>query len=87
MSGATILETPKNADGTEALYPADAIGIVPVYGYWGVKDGRMTYCGIPRRGRNPAARLQLPPERDACLHGSAPKSPWMVPVRSMRTRA
>jgi hypothetical protein len=49
MSGATILETPKNADGSEALYPADAIGIVPVYGYWGVKDGRMTYCGIPRR--------------------------------------
>jgi hypothetical protein len=43
MSGVEVLE--------ESEYQADAIGIVPVYGYWGVKDGRMTYCGIPRRAR------------------------------------
>lgn len=43
MSGADILE--------ESVYPADSIGIVPVYGYVGFADGRMTYCGIPRRAR------------------------------------
>lgn len=43
MSGADVLE--------ESDYPADHIGIVPIYGYVGFKDGRMTYCGIPRRAR------------------------------------
>ena len=44
MSGADVLE--------ESLYPADSIGIIPVYGYVGFTDGRMTYCGIPRRARS-----------------------------------
>jgi len=44
MSGADILE--------ESEYPADSIGIIPVYGYVGFTDGRMTYCGIPRRARS-----------------------------------
>lgn len=44
MSGADILE--------ESEYQADAIGIVPVYGYVGFSDGRMKYCGIPRRARS-----------------------------------
>jgi hypothetical protein len=43
MSGCDILE--------ESEYQADSIGIVPVYGYVGFADGRMTYCGIPRRAR------------------------------------
>jgi hypothetical protein len=43
MSGADVLE--------ESEYQADSIGIVPVYGYVGFADGRMTYCGIPRRAR------------------------------------
>lgn len=43
MSGGDILE--------ESEYQADSIGIVPVYGYVGFADGRMTYCGIPRRAR------------------------------------
>jgi len=43
MSGADILE--------ESDYPADHIGIVPIYGYVGFKGGRMNYCGIPRRAR------------------------------------
>ena len=44
MSGADILE--------QSEYPADSIGIVPVYGYVGFKEGRMSYCGIPRRARS-----------------------------------
>lgn len=43
MSGADILE--------ESEYMADGIGIVPVYGYVGFSEGRMRYCGIPRRAR------------------------------------
>lgn len=43
MSGADVLE--------ESDYPADHIGVVPIYGYVGFRDGRMTYCGIPRRAR------------------------------------
>lgn len=45
MSGEDILE--------ESDYPADYIGIVPVYGYVSFTDGRMRYCGISRRARNP----------------------------------
>ncbi len=44
MSGSDVLE--------ESEYLADSIGIVPVYGYVGFSDGRMTYCGIPRRARS-----------------------------------
>ena len=44
MSGCDILE--------ESEYPADYIGIVPVYGYVSFVDGRMKYCGIPRRARS-----------------------------------
>jgi hypothetical protein len=44
MSGADILE--------DSTYPAEGIGIVPVYGYVGFSDGRMKYCGIPRRARS-----------------------------------
>ena len=46
MSGAGILVP-------ETEYPADGIGIVPVYGYTGWADGRLKYCGIPRRAREP----------------------------------
>lgn len=45
MSGDDILE--------ESEYPADWIGIVPVYGYVGFSRGRMRYCGIPRKARAP----------------------------------
>lgn len=44
MSGADVLE--------ESEYPADSIGVVPVYGYMGWVNGRLTYCGIPRRARS-----------------------------------
>lgn len=53
MSGCDVLEELKNPDGTPGEYPADSIGIVPVYGYVSFSDGRMRYCGIPRRARGP----------------------------------
>jgi hypothetical protein len=79
MSGADILE--------ESEYPADSIGIVPVYGYVGFSDGRMKYCGIPRRARSAQqaynyhmSELMVPntmilmPER--ALSGAGVKSLW-----------
>lgn len=84
MSGAAILETPKDEDGKEALYPADAIGIIPVYGYWGVKDGRMTYCGIPRRGRNPQRAYNYHISEQLAFMGQSPKSPYLASVRAVR---
>jgi hypothetical protein len=84
MSGAAILDTVKNADGSEALYPADSIGIVPVYGYWGVTEGRLKYCGIPRRAMNPQRAYNYHKSEELAYMGSAPKSPFMAPVRAIR---
>ena len=79
MSGADILE--------ESDYPSDSIGIVPIYGYVGFRDGRMNYCGIPRRARSGQqaynyhmSELLVPntiimmPER--ALSGSGVKALW-----------
>jgi hypothetical protein len=84
MSGAEVLDSVKGDDGAEALYPADSIGIVPVYGYWGVKEGRMTYCGIPRRARNPQRAYNYHMSEQLAYIGSAPKAPWVVPARAIR---
>ena len=77
LSGAEILTK-------ETVYPASGIGIVPVYGYIGFADGRMSYCGIPRRAR--AAQM------DYNLHASefhaymklAPRAPWIVSMRAIK---
>jgi hypothetical protein len=84
MSGAAILDTVKNADGTEALYPADHIGIVPVYGYWGISDGRLKYCGIPRRAMNPQRAYNYHMSEQLAYIGSAPKAPWLTSTRAIR---
>lgn len=52
MSGEDILEEQRDSETNEVVpYPSDHIGIIPIYGYVGFKDGRMNYCGIPRRAR------------------------------------
>ena len=84
MSGAAILDTVKNADGSEALYPADHIGIVPVYGYWGISDGRLKYCGIPRRAMNPQRAYNYHMSEQLAYIGTAPKSPWLASTRAIR---
>jgi len=83
MNGSEVLETSKGLDGKESPYPADSIGIVPMYGYVGFKDGRLTYCGIPRRA--------MPAQRNYNYHMSeirayiatAPKAPWIASVRAI----
>ncbi|WP_426076513.1 portal protein [Janthinobacterium sp. PSPC3-1] len=83
MSGAGILEAPKNTDGSEGLYPADSIGIVPVYGYWGVENGVMRYCGIPRRAMNPQRAYNYHKSEQLAYMGSAPKAPWVASRRAI----
>lgn len=78
----------KRMSGTEILteeseYPADSIGLVPVYGYVGWSQGRMRYCGIPRRAREPQRAYNFHVSEIRCFMGQAPKSPWIVPVRAI----
>lgn len=77
MSGAEIL-TP------ETEYPADGIGIVPVYGYTGWADGRLKYCGIPRRAREPQRAYNYHVSEIRAYMNAAPKSPWMASLRAIR---
>ena len=84
LSGAAVLKTAENQDGSEGAYPADYIGIVPVYGYWGVADGRMKYCGIPRRAMNPQRAYNYHKSEELAYMGHAPKAPYMAPVRAIR---
>ena len=72
MSGAAVLE--------ESEYLADSIGIVPVYGSVGFSDGRMRYCGIPRRARAPQQAYNYHVSEQLAYIGTAPKSPWLVTI-------
>lgn len=76
MSGLDILE--------ESEYPADAIGIVPIYGYVGFSDGRMRYCGIPRRARSAQQAYNYHISEELAYIGTAPKSPWLASKRALR---
>jgi hypothetical protein len=77
MSGVEYL-----TDETE--YPASGIGIVPVYGYVGWSDGRMHYCGIPRRAMNPQRSYNYHMSEMHAFMGQAPKSPWIAAAASIR---
>ncbi|NDH54818.1 MAG: hypothetical protein EBY24_23230, partial [Betaproteobacteria bacterium] len=74
MSGVDILE--------EVTYPADSIGVVPVYGYIGFANGRMKYCGIPRRARNPQQAYNYHISEQLAYIATAPKAPWLVSKRA-----
>ena len=77
MSGAEILTE-------EREYPADSIGIVPVYGYIGdTVDGLMTYCGIPRRARIPQQAYNYHVSEVRAIMSLAPKAPWILPLRAL----
>jgi hypothetical protein len=75
MSGADILE--------ESEYPASMIGIIPVYGYVGYRDGRITYCGIPRRARAPQQAYNYHMSEQLAYIGTAPRSTLIAPVRAI----
>jgi Phage P22-like portal protein len=76
MSGLDILE--------ESTYPADSIGIVPIYGYVGFSGGRMRYCGIPRRGRAPQQAYNYHISEQLAYMGTAPKNPWFISKRAAK---
>lgn len=74
MSGADVLE--------ESEYPSDSIGIVPVYGYVGFSDGRMRFCGMPRRARAPQQAYNYHISEQLAYIGTMPKAPWLVSKRA-----
>lgn len=76
LSGADVLTE-------ESIYPADSIGIIPVYGYVGWKDGRLSYCGIPRRAREPQRAYNYHMSEMRAYITQAPKSPLMVPMSAL----
>ena len=76
MSGTEFLDK-------ETEYPAESIGIVPVYGYVSFKDGRLKYCGMGRKARNPQQAYNYHRSEMQAFMGQAPKSPWVTPVRSI----
>lgn len=77
MSGAEVLEE-------EREYPASGIGIIPVYGYVGYSDGRMTYCGLPRRARSPQQAYNRAVSEIRAYMDQAPKAPWIASIRAVR---
>lgn len=75
MSGAEYLEEP-----TE--FPASCIGIIPVYGYVTYRDGRLQYCGMGRRARNPQQAYNYHRSEMLAYMGQAPKAPWLASTRA-----
>jgi hypothetical protein len=76
-SGAEMLEK-------ERVFPADGIGIVPVYGYVSFSQGRMRYCGIPRRAMEPQRAYNFHMSEMRALMAAAPKAPWIVSTRAVK---
>jgi len=76
MSGAEVLVK-------EREYPASGIGIIPMYGYVGWSNGRMQYCGMARRAREPQQAYNYHISEIRAYMNDAPKSPWLVPVRAL----
>jgi hypothetical protein len=69
-----------------STYDADHIGIVPIYGYVGFKDGRIQYCGIPRRARAPQQSYNYHISELQAYMTSAPRAPWVVPIRALQSK-
>lgn len=76
LSGADVLE--------ETEYPSEWIGVVPIYGYVGFVDGRMTYCGIPRRARSPQQAYNYHASELQAFIGTQPKAPWLASKRALK---
>lgn len=76
FSGADCLE--------ESEYPCEYIGIVPMYGYVGFANGRMTYCGIPRRARDAQQAYNYHASELKAYIGTQPKAPWIASIRAVK---
>jgi hypothetical protein len=68
----------------ETEYPASGIGIVPVYGYVGWSNGRMNFCGIPRRALNAQRSYNYHMSEMHVHMGQGPKSPWLADIRAIK---
>lgn len=64
-------------------YTATGVGIVPMYGYVGWADGRMTYCGMARRAREPQQSYNLYVSEIREAISKAPRAPWLMPLRAI----
>lgn len=64
-------------------YPASGIGIVPVYGYTSFKDGRLKFCGIPRRARAAQQAYNFHMSEMRVLMKQAPKAPWIAAAEAI----
>jgi hypothetical protein len=76
MSGAEYLTE-------ETEYPASSIGLVPVYGYVGYQDGRLRYCGIPRRARSGQQAYNFHMSEMEVLMSQAAKAPYLIPISGL----
>lgn len=76
LSGAAVLDA-------EAVYPADHIGIVPVYGYVSIKDGRLTYCGMHRKARHPQRAYNWHMSEMRAYISTAIKAPYLMPESAL----
>lgn len=84
LSGVAVLQEAKDREtGKTMPYPASGIGIVPVYGYVGFTDGRMRYCGIPRRARAPQQAYNYHMSEMRVLMGQAAKAPYLMPLSAL----
>ena len=67
----------------EREFLASGVGIVPMYGYVGWSDGRMHYCGMARRAREPQQSYNYHISEIRAYIADAPKAPWIVPMRAL----
>lgn len=68
----------------ETIYPSSYIGIVPMYGYVGFSGGRMRYCGIPRRAREPQRAYNWHVSEIRAIQGLAAKAPYLIPMSGLK---
>lgn len=67
----------------ETNYPANHIGIVPMYGYVGFSGGRMRYCGIPRRAREAQRAYNYHISEIRAIQSLAAKAPYLMPLSGL----
>lgn len=67
----------------ETEFPASGIGIVPVYGYISYRDGRMRYCGMGRRAREPQRAYNWHMSEARAAVSAALKTPLFVPISAL----
>ena len=76
MSGAEVFQ--------EAEYPASTVGLIPVYGYVGFKNGRLKFAGMGRKARDQQRAYNYHKSEERALMNQIAKAPWLVPLSALR---